>query len=207
MKIKPIVEGSGDVRAVPELLRRLQFEYGLGGHGVAIARPIKWSRSHFNSELQVKRAVRLAVTEQDCVGILVILDSDNDCPKTYAPRILRWAKEEAPDTACEVGMAHREYEAWFLGAIESMRGFRGIREDACSEMAPESMRGAKERLETKMSPNTSYAETTDQVALTCRVDINAVHASCRSFRKLVKAFRNLLIAAGVDANAWPEHLY
>jgi Domain of unknown function (DUF4276) len=202
VRIKPIVEGSGDVTAVPELLRRLQFDYGLGAHGVQIARPIKWKRSCFNSEAQVKRAVQLAKAERDCVGILIIFDSDDDCPKTYASRVAEWSRQEARNIPCEVVMANREYEAWFLSAVESLRGRRGIREDATSEAAPEQIRGAKERLETKMHPNTSYSETTDQVALTRHADFRTAYASCRSFRKLVTAFRNLLVASGAPVNEW-----
>jgi hypothetical protein len=150
MKIKPIVESAGDVTAVPELLRRLQFDYGIGGHEVQIARPIKWKRSCFNSEPHVKRAVQLAKAESDCIGILIIFDSDDDCPKNHAGRVLEWSRLEAGNTPCEVVMAHREYEAWFLATVESLRGCRGIRLDAISEPAPEGVRGAKERLETKM---------------------------------------------------------
>jgi hypothetical protein len=204
MRIKPIVEGSGDVAAVPELLRRLQFDYGLGGHEVEIARPIKWKRSCFNSEAHVRRAVQLAKAEPDCIGILIIFDSDDDCPKIHAARVTDWSKQEAGDTPCEVVMAHREYEAWFLATVESLRGRRGIRGDAASEAVPEGIRGAKERLETKMRPNMSYSETTDQVALTCHADFRITYTGCRSFRRLVNAFRRLLASSGAIVSEWAE---
>lgn len=204
MRIKPIVEGPGDVAAIPELLRRLQFEYGLGGHEVTIARPIKWKRSCFNSEDHVQRAVRLAKAEPGCSGILIIFDSDDDCPKTHAARVTEWSRREAGATPCEVVMAHREYEAWFLATLESLRGRRGIREDAVSEVTPEGIRGAKEKLETKMRPTMSYSETTDQVALTSQADFRSTYAVCRSFRRLVRAFRNLLASSGAVVNEWEE---
>lgn len=200
MKIKPIVEGHGDVQAVPELLRRLQFDYGLGAPAVQIARPIRWNRSYFNSELQVRRAVQLATAEPDCVGILVVIDGDNDCPKTFAAQVAAWARLEACGIPCEVVMAHREYEAWFLPTVESLRGRSGIREDATSEANPELVRGAKEKLETKMHASRSYSETADQVALTCVADFRATYANCRSFRRLVSAFRSLLSSCGVEVN-------
>jgi hypothetical protein len=202
MLIKPIVEGPGDVFALPELLRRLQFEYGLGGHDMKIARPIKWNRAYFNSELQIRRAVRLAMAEEGCAGILMLVDSDDDCPKLSAPQIADWSKREARGTPCEVVMAKREYEAWFLASLESLRGHRGIALDATSERNPEDIRGAKERLETRMRTGLAYSETSDQVALTCRVDLAPVYARCRSFRRLVSAFRNLLIASGIEAPEW-----
>jgi hypothetical protein len=202
MKIKPIVEGPGDVSALPELLRRLQFEYGLGGHEVQIARPIKWKRSCFGSEQQLKRAVALALSESDCVGVLILFDSDDDCPKLFAPEVTRWSREEARIVPCEVVMAQREYEAWFLAAVESLRGKRGIAADAISEASPEEIRGAKERLETKMEKRRSYSETADQVALTCQLDLHQVYDRCRSFRRLVEAFTALLHSSGVVVNEW-----
>lgn len=205
MKIKPIVEGFGDVLAVPELLRRIQFEYGVGGHDVQIARPIKWNRCYFNSEEQVKTAVRLAVAETGCAGVLVVFDSDDDCPKTYARRVAEWSIQAAGLIPCEVVMADREFEAWFLAAMESLRGRSGISHDAVSEDNPERIRGAKERLESNMLWNVSYSETSDQVALASRLDLRAVHDRCRSFRKLVKAFRRLLISTGSQVNEWPAN--
>jgi hypothetical protein len=204
MRIKPIVEGHGDVAAVPELLRRLQFDYGLGGHNVQIARPIKWKRSCFNSEPHVRRAVQLAKAEPDCIGILIIFDSDDDCPKTHSGRVSQWSRQEAGNVPCEVVMAHREYESWLLATVESLRGRRGIREDAISEVSPEEIRGAKERLETKMRLDMSYSETTDQVALTSHADFQTAYTRCRSFRRLVRAFRSLLVSSGANVNDWPE---
>ena len=42
-----------------------------------------------------------------------------------------------------VVLAHREFEAWFLAAIESLRGTGGIRADAESHHDPESPREQK----------------------------------------------------------------
>lgn len=206
MKIKPIVEGPGDVLAIPELLRRLQFEYGLGGHEVQIARPIKWKRSCFGSEFHVKRAVQLATAEPDCIGILIVFDSDDDCPKTFGARVAGWSKEEARGIPCEVVMAHREYEAWLLSTLESLRGRGAILNDAVSEQNPEEIRGAKEKLETKMRRNCCYSETTDQVALTCQADFRLTYANCRSFRKFVRAFRSLLTSAGLPTNEFDANV-
>jgi hypothetical protein len=204
MKIKPIVEGHGDVAALPALLRRLQFEYGLGGCGVQIARPIRWKRSCFSSEAHVRRAVQLAKGEPGCIGILIIFDSDDDCPKFYACQVAEWARREAGHIPCEVVMANREYEAWFLSTVESLRGRGAICEDAVSEPTPEEIRGAKARLEDKMRPNILYSETTDQVAFTCIADFRPTYSNCRSFRRLVKAFRSLLTSSGEVVNEWQE---
>src|SRR2546426_7135782 len=44
---------------------------------------------------------------------------------------------------CAVVLAHREYEAWFLASLESLRGRRGIRGDAEAHPDPEEPRDRK----------------------------------------------------------------
>jgi hypothetical protein len=70
-------------------------------------------------------------------------------------------------------MAHREYEAWFLAAVESLRGQRGIRADASSPDDPEYARGAREALEDLMIAGRGYHTTADQPALTAIFDFGA----------------------------------
>src|SRR5262249_43178936 len=123
--IQPIVEGHGEVEAVPLLLRRLQAE--LGTYTFQIARPIRRKRSELITEEQVRRSVRLALGTPECAGVLVIFDSDDDCPREFGPMVKGWAQAEAGNIPCEVVLAHREYEAWFIAAVESLRGYRGVR--------------------------------------------------------------------------------
>ena|SRR5882724_2744462 len=100
-------------------------------------------------------------------------------------------------------MAHREYEAWFLGAVESLRGLRGIRDDATPPADPGTPRGAKEFLEGLMAEGMSYHERADQPALTARFDMGAAYRRCRSFRKMTSALGALLKARGIDVGVWP----
>jgi hypothetical protein len=202
MNIQPIVEGHGEVEAVPVLLRRLRDL--AQAYPLEVNAPIRRHRSDFFEEAQVRRAVRLAM-KQDCHAILLVVDGDGDldCPKHQAPRILGWAQAEAADRACAVVMAYREYEAWFLASIESLRGKRGIRRNAVSHPHPEEPRGAKEQLETRMEEGRSYHETADQPALSAEFDMQAAFAKCRSFRHLVKAFGDLAMTGGLEFGAWP----
>jgi hypothetical protein len=100
-------------------------------------------------------------------------------------------------------MATKEYEAWFLSSIESIRGKRGIRNDAISHADPETPRGAKAHLEERMIEGRSYSETADQAALTQLFAMGPAHRKCRSFRHLVKAFGELMRASGNPLQVWP----
>jgi len=199
--IQPIVEGHGEVEAVPVLLRRLRDE--AGAFDVKVGGPIRRSRAQLVREVGLRQAVDLARRQRDCRSILILLDGDEDCPAELAPRMEQWAVAVARGTPCAVVMAHREYEAWFLAAIESLRGRRGISAGAQPFIDPEVPRGAKEALETLMHGDTGYHETADQPALTALFDMSAAYRRSRSFRRMVSAFGSLIRAEGATAPVWP----
>jgi hypothetical protein len=203
MNVQPIVEGHGEVKAVPVLLRRLRDL--AQAYPLEVSSPIRKHRNEFFDETLVRQAVRLAI-KRACQGILFVVDgdADGDCPEEQAPEILGWAEAEAAGRACAVVMAYREYEAWFLASIESLRGKRGIRLDAESHADPEQPRDAKGQLENRMEARRSYQETADQAALTADFDMGPAYAKCRSFRHLVKVFGELATAGGSPPQAaWP----
>lgn len=200
MMIQSIVEGQGEETAVPVLLRRLRDE--AQAWGLDVGKPIRRRRPQLVKKDSLQTAVRLAAL-RDCVGILVIFDADDDCPKELAPTLEQWAKEAAGGKACAVVMANREYEAWFLASIESLRGRAAILQDAISHPDPEAPRDAKGQLERRMPSGSSYSPTVDQAPLTAHLDMESAYRRCRSFRKLVGAFGVLATAAGVAPDVWP----
>lgn len=200
MNIQPIVEGHGDVVALPVLLRRLRDE--AGAHAIEINRPIRRQRHHLVREATLRQAVQLARLQSQCGGILIVFDSDDDCPATLAPVIEEWAKSEV-DVPCRVVLAHREFEAWFLASIESLRGRRGVLETAPPHESPESPRDAKGEIEARMRMGRSYQEPADQPAFAAHFDVASAHRKCRSFRRLVRAFGELLGDVGGNRIGWP----
>ena len=200
MNIQPVVEGHGEVGAVPVLLRRLAGE--AQAWEVGVNRPIRRNRSQLVQRTELEKTVRLARLQPNCGVILILFDGDDDCPAEWGPRVQRWAAAVSGGVPCEVVVPHREYEAWFLAAIESLRGQRGIRFDADPHPAPETPRSAKEQLEARMRSG-SYMETTDQPAFSARFSLTAAYRGCRSFRKLTKSFGVLLREAGRDIGVWP----
>ena len=203
--IQPIVEGHGDVAAAPVLLRRLIAE--AQAWETVIGRPIRRKRSQLIRQPEVDKAVRLARLQPNCRGILVMFDADTDCPAELGTAVRQWAVAAAADMPCEVVLPQREYEAWFLAAIESLRDHRGIRPDAVSHPEPEAPRGAKEQLEARMHPGGSYFETTDQPAFSKMFSMAAAHRRCRSFRKLTSSFGALLRGMGQEVTPWPPAVW
>ena len=201
MTIHPIVEGQGETSAVPLLLRRLCE--AAQAWEVQIGRPIRQRRSQLVKRDMLQRAVGLAAVREDCTGILILFDADDDCPAELAPTLERWAREVAGGKPCAVVMANREYEAWFLASVEPLRGRCGVLPDATSHPRPEEPRDAKGELERRMLSGTSYSPSVDQVTLTAHLDLERAYRGCRSFRKFVSAFGKLATAAGAVTIAWP----
>lgn len=201
MNIQPIVEGHGDVEAFPILLRRLLVEAGRSIVGVG--HPIRRRRHELARESDLQKAVRLAILQQNCRAVLILFDGDSDCPATLGPQVREWALASAGNVPCEVVIAHREYEAWFLAAIESLRGHRDIRGDAESHPSPEGPRGAKEQLEARMRPDRSYMERMHQPAFSSIFSMNDAYRRSRSFRKLTGSLGALLSSLQQDVCTWP----
>ncbi|HYS04432.1 MAG TPA: DUF4276 family protein [Candidatus Dormibacteraeota bacterium] len=201
MTIQPIVEGDGEMEAVPALLRRLLAEGAVTG--VQVGKPIKRPRNQLVREEVLTRMVRFALLRPECGAVLIILDGNSDCPKTLGPVLQGWAEAAAGRVPCAVVLAHREYEAWFLASLESLRGIRGIRREAEAHPDPEEPRDAKGELEICMEPSRAYHPTVDQPALTALFDMAQAYSRSRSFRRMVRAVELLLRAASIPIPIWP----
>ncbi len=188
IRIVAIVEGDGEVKAVPVLLRRI-------GAAVAplvaldVARPIRVSRGRFLKGSGLESYVSLAASRAGPDGrILVLLDANGDCPAELGAALLRRARAARPDLLIEVVLC--EYEAWFIAAADSLCGTRGISSAANVPPDPESIRGAKEWLRARMSG--PYSPTADQAALTARFDMTAARRRAPSFDKMWRAVNVLM---------------
>lgn len=199
--IQPIVEGHGEVDAVPVLLRRLIAE--AKAWKIDVGRPIRRNRSQLVEKSELEKSVRLALLQPNCGAVLIMFDGDRDCPAELGPTVRAWAVAVAGGVPCEVVMPHREYEAWFLAAIESLRGRRGIVDDAGIHPEPETPHGAKEQLEARMRAGRSYLETRDQPAFSDMFSMATTYTRCRSFRKMTRSFGTLLRAMEGEVAPWP----
>jgi hypothetical protein len=202
--IQPIVEGHGELPAFPVLLRRLTL--ALGVPGCEISRPIRAARSDLSSEARLRRRVQLAKRQPGCKAIIVLFDADDDCPRVLVPKVLRWVREECASAPCDVVLANREYEAWFIAGLEELARDpgRGLRPDARSPADPEAVRDAKGYISGCLTTGRSYLPRVDQPRYSAVFDTTIAYARCRSFRKLVAATSGLLRALGASPNDWPQ---
>ncbi len=180
MKVGIIVEGEGDVEAFPILVRRLLERQGITP--IEIPRPWRLPRGKMLKKAELAKAVEMMARKTAPTGaLMVLLDADDDCPAQLGPKILECLKGMRPDRALSVVVAKREFEAWFLGAAESLRGQRGLPADLRAPEAPEAVRDAKGWLGQRMPRG--YSATIDQPALASVLDLDAAER-VSSFAKL-----------------------
>ncbi|OMG73866.1 DUF4276 family protein [Burkholderia ubonensis] len=184
MKIASIVEGHGEVSALPVLLRRF-LEWRPAEGFIEIERPNRVPRDRFiNLQDEFVRFLRLARIQCGEDGwILILLDADDDCPVELATALLARARE-IDNRRVSVVIAKREFEAWFIGAAASLDGHRGLTVmPADLNAEAELPRDAKGWLGARMKKG-SYGAVTDQPAFASLMDLQQASDRCRSFRKL-----------------------
>ena len=190
VQISCIVEGYGEVEAVPILIRRIA-ETLYPELEIGTLRPIRVSRDKVVKEGELERRVEFAARKISGQGaIFILLDSDDDCPAHLGPELLGRALQARSDLPIAVALAKHEFESWFLAAIDSLRGQRGLKDNLQQARNPETVRGAKEWLSRQME-NHTYSETVDQPKLTARFDFDQARRT-DSFEKCYRDIVRLL---------------
>lgn len=187
-RIGCIVEGHGDALSIPIILRRIAASRGV--FDLTISGPFRHHRHAIVRAGELERAVeRAARSLSGPGGILIVLDADDDAACRLGPELNDRARVVRPDVPTRVVLAVREKEAWYLASLESLRGRRGIPEDATPHHAPEDVRGAKEGLSALMGR--PYSEVTDQAALAALFDLELARRGAPSFERFVRLGRAL----------------
>lgn len=183
-----VVEGHGEVAALPILVRRIAAE--LFQVGVVVPPPHRLSRGKILKTDELRRTVRFQADRAgEHGGVLVLTDADDDRPDELAHRVgVMIDSGAAPRT--EIVIAVREYEAWFLAAVASLRSHASMDDAATFDGDPESPRDAKGHLERMMKER--YRETIHQPAFSGLIDLDAARRGSPSFSVLVDAVTTLL---------------
>ncbi|WP_257458400.1 DUF4276 family protein [Archangium lipolyticum] len=189
-KLVCIVEGKGEVGAVPNLCMRILRQHLNDFEWVVDNAPIRHPRGKLVDEKKrspqrtcqeegLRRAIQLAKQTRKANAVLVLCDADDDCPATWGPDAARVVSSLSLGGAV---MALREYETWLLlNYTDEQLAGAGAPE-------PERKRGAKEAL-ARLVP--SYLPTTHQLRETQKLDIARVRKRSDSFDKLVRVLASI----------------
>lgn len=188
--VAPIVEGHGEVNAVRDLIVRIAAD--VSGEWVQVMQPFRLDSAKMRKPDELAKAVRFQAARVTGRGGVLVLrdgdDSDENCPVKLARMIAPPA--ELVSVPVEIVIARYEYEAWFLAAIESLRGHPAVLDDAEFSADPESKRDAKGQLSRMMS--TTYRETLHQAKFSALMDLGTAARNSRSFRRMTHAVQLLL---------------
>jgi len=128
--IASVVEGDGEVKALPKLLHRVAVEIGVSNLRTEV--PIREPRGRITRLGGIERVVSAAALRvKDDGGVLVLIDADDDCPAQLGTDLLSRARAARGDKRIAVVLANREFEAWFLAAAASLAGQYGMPVDLC----------------------------------------------------------------------------
>lgn len=170
-----IVEGHGEVEALPVLIRRV-FTERVGQMPPPVNPPIRIKSGSFlkdASYFEKYIALAAAKAAQADGRVLILLDCEDDCPATLGPDLLERARALRADIPFVVVLAYREYETWFLAAADSLAG-KFLNEGTQAPSFPEGIRGAKEWLtRNRKSP---YDPIAHQAAFSAHFDFEAALA-------------------------------
>lgn len=194
-----VVEGKGDVRALPSLCGKILQRLGIDDWFVD-DNAIRLPRGKMVDERQpsprrearadqLERMMELAWA-RPAQAVVVVCDSDDDCPVIWARSAD--ATIGARGRRAHAVMVQREYEAWLLAAQlgSSEVGGRPI----------EGIRNAKDALARQ---HAGYLPSVHQLKLTKEIDVDALRGLSRSFDKLVRTVAALTRTAGPPAKARP----
>lgn len=113
LEIVCIVEGHGEVQALPVLIRRIRPD-------ASVLRPLRVTKSQLLSANGLENGVKTAATLVASANlILILMDADKDCPAQLGPSLLQRAKSARGDRNIVVVVAKVEFENWFLAAAKS----------------------------------------------------------------------------------------
>jgi hypothetical protein len=196
----PIVEGDGEVQAVPVLIRKyltIKRRWDL-----QIARP---KNAHGCGNLTkaggLERFTELAFREPGCSGVLVLMDLDEeeDCPAQLASRFVERIRAHGARRPVAVVFARREYEAWFLASLptivnRNIAGAPALGPGTRFDGDVEGLRSVKAWLSRSFQGTRVYKETEDQAPMTDLMDFCVAATRSRSFRRFTKGMSDLLHA-------------
>lgn len=193
-RILPIVEGEGDLLAVPALIRRVAEAHGI--YDLELLQPHKRGelpavRRHFDAYLVAAlkyEAPILWVMDYDCDQCLAV--------ETDLADLRQRAQATYTRQPVEFSLMVKEFESLFLCDHESTcRSFPDIPANTTWPTDAEAVRGAKELISKARPKGLAYRETKHQVKLVHQLDLDRLRERSPSFQRFEQAVLRLLEVA------------
>ncbi len=181
--IKCIVEGKGEVVALPALLHKLIGQF-CPDCLLITPPPILKTRSSLPKTGGLEKWVEVAARNTHRKGgVLVLLDADDDLPCQLAPALLARAQSASQGCPVSVVIANREFESWFLASAASLAGKEGLSANLSAPPNFEEIGDAKGWFKRERAGAGGYRPTLHQAALTRR-NSPSFNKLCRDVQRL-----------------------
>ena len=191
-KIIPIIEGQGEIDAVPTLLYKIWHD--LQQWPWQVGKPFR-ANSLGRLKKYLASLLRKASNRKDCRALLILLDLDDGCAVETAKQLAEEIRKLNLAQPVAIVFAVREYEAWFLASLPTIVGHHSLPSDLIYEGDVEGKRDVKGWFAKRMLPSKRYNPTTHQKLFTSLIDVELAYEHSRSFRRLYHAIEQLLEAA------------
>ncbi len=186
MASKPvlILEGAGDIKAVPFILRELSgYQINPASHPIS-----KQTIERLSKHGELERFAKYGASREDADSVLFLLDVDEKCARDVVEEWVPRLHAMKLDKKIGIGLFVREFESFFLACLDNIsekyktHGWSLDNWDVNDDH--EAPRGAKEKLSGYMKKGKSYKETRDQAKFVSVLDFDRLRERCRSFRHL-----------------------
>lgn len=190
-RLLPIVEGHGELSAVPLLIRNI-----LLAQGIYNVLPLPARRyGEYPSVAKGFDNLFLAAIKESA-AILWVMDFDSkayDCPISEAQKLLARAATLRPNWPLKIAFLVKEYETLFLIDEAASRAvFPDIPSKFSFPEHPEDIRDAKGWLsKARPSSGAAYKETVHQAKITAHLNFDLLRARSRDFAHLERAIIEL----------------
>jgi hypothetical protein len=197
--VVPIVEGQTEVRCIERLLQRVWIELlrapmrlqvlpASRGKRDALINPKCPDLANKIEEAHTKLARML---RHDSAGrglLLLLLDSEGDCPAQLAPKLLEAARVVRSDAALACVLAKRMLESWIVGGASSLNGVNELPNPLPPRDHFEDRNGVAWLEAQLRSQNRTrkYRKTVDAEIFVRHMNLQECRQSCPSFDKLCR---------------------
>ena len=126
--------------------------------------------------------------------VIILMDCEDFCPAEKGPELFAKARAVRSDIPIIIALAYREFETWFIVAVESLLNKHSFREGTEAPAAPESLRDAKGWLSHHLL-GLKYDPISHQNLFCRHMDLKIARKS-HSFNRLYRKFELLINERG-----------
>lgn len=195
--VAPIVEGQGEVAAVPPLLRRIVTEF-CPGLSIEVFKPIRQPASSLVKADNdcLRNAIELAADKLSGNRhsaakklILILIDADGRCAAQLGPELKRRAGEQASHLEISSVVAVDEFETWFVASAESLTKYLDVKSSEIPPR-PEESRTKSKWIEDRFR-GVRYNKPADQPKFCAVMNLALCRSRAPSFDKLCREIERM----------------